>query len=48
MDEFEASVEKIAKYCAESPSIGLFTASEKFMSEPEDEDDKSDKDDSKE
>ncbi|MET0407920.1 MAG: HdeA/HdeB family chaperone [Hyphomicrobium sp.] len=33
MDKFGESVEKIATYCAENPSMGLVTASEKFMAE---------------
>jgi len=33
MDAFGASVEKMTTYCAENPQMGLFTASEKFMSE---------------
>lgn len=33
MDKFGESVVKIATYCAENPEMGLFTASEKFMSD---------------
>ncbi|SFV27282.1 HdeA/HdeB family chaperone [Hyphomicrobium facile] len=33
MDKFSESVSKMATYCAENPQMGLFTASEKFMSE---------------
>jgi len=33
MDKFGESVTKMATYCAENPQMGLFTASEKFMSE---------------
>lgn len=33
MDKFGESITKMATYCAENPQMGLFTASEKFMSE---------------
>lgn len=36
MDEFAKSVDKMAEYCKKNPQIGLYTASEKFMSDESD------------
>lgn len=36
MDEFSKSAAKIGAYCAKNPDVGLYTASEKFMGEGED------------
>lgn len=36
MDEFSKSVDKMADYCKKNPQVGLYTASEKFMSEESD------------
>lgn len=36
MDEFAKSAEKIGQYCGKNPEVGLYTASEKFMGEADD------------
>lgn len=36
MDEFSNSVDKMADYCQKYPQVGLYTASEKFMSDESD------------
>lgn len=36
MDKFGKSVEQMTVFCAENPEVGLFTASEKFMGEDDD------------
>lgn len=36
MDEFSKSVDKMADYCKKNPQVGLYTASEKFMSDESD------------
>lgn len=36
MDEFGKSVDKIGSYCSGNPQVGLYTASEKFMGEGDD------------
>jgi hypothetical protein len=48
MEQFGSSVGKIAVYCVDHPETGLFTASEKYMAEPEDDSKDDSKADSKE
>lgn len=36
MEKFGKNVEQMAAFCAENPEVGLFTASEKFMGEGDD------------